>query len=62
MLPDIISEVGIVSDKMAAFVSHNLRKEMTDRFQTADAMPAALEAALSASADAEFALFISYHV
>ena len=62
MLPDIISEVGIVSDKMAAFVSHSLRKDRADRFQTADAMTAALEAALSASADEEFALFISYQV
>ena len=60
MLPDVIAEVGIVSDKMAAFVSHSLRKDLTDRFQTAEAMNAALEAA--ARADEEFALFISYRV
>ena len=47
MLPDVIAEVGIVSDKMAAFVSHSLRKDLSDRFQTADAMNEALEMRLT---------------
>eukprot|EP01043_Picozoa_sp_COSAG02_P044107 COSAG02_NODE_3903_length_6061_cov_2.511238_1_plen_1174_part_00 len=62
MLPDIIAEVGTVSDKMAAFVSRSLQKDRSARFKDAVEMSAALEETLSAGEDDSFALFISYRV
>eukprot|EP01046_Picozoa_sp_COSAG06_P002688 COSAG06_NODE_97_length_24284_cov_6.792270_15_plen_1556_part_00 len=62
MLPDVIEEVGVVGDNMAAFVSHSLRKDLSARFKTAEAMNEALEQTLSAGRAEGFALFISYRV